>query len=72
MHSSVALSLIPVVGGVMLATKTEVNFDMNGFMACLLASALTGTDVDVCCVLTANLSGTLNFEWKDFVWHEQA
>lgn len=42
LHWTVVASLIPVVGGVVLATKTEVNFDMFGFVACLLASALTG------------------------------
>lgn len=35
------LALVPVVGGVALATKTEVNFHLVGFVACLVASAFT-------------------------------
>ena len=40
---SVYLSIIPVVLGVMLATKTEVNFDMTGFVAAIFSSIFTGT-----------------------------
>jgi len=35
-------SLIPIVGGVMLATWTEVNFELTGFLAAVLASIVTG------------------------------
>lgn len=41
--TTVWASLIPVVGGLTLATKTEVNFDLVGFIVCLLAAALTCT-----------------------------
>jgi len=35
------LSMIPIVGGVSLATGTEVNFEMTGFLAALAASMTT-------------------------------
>lgn len=38
---SVYISLVPVVLGVMLATWTEVNFDMAGFMAAVFSSIFT-------------------------------
>eukprot|EP01122_Echinamoeba_exundans_P011230 TRINITY_DN4397_c0_g1_i1.p1 TRINITY_DN4397_c0_g1~~TRINITY_DN4397_c0_g1_i1.p1 ORF type:complete len:327 (+),score=58.55 TRINITY_DN4397_c0_g1_i1:124-1104(+) len=34
------VSLIPIVGGVMLATYTEVNFEIKGFMAAMIASVI--------------------------------
>lgn len=34
-------SLVPIVGGVMLATWTEAEFEMTGFLAALLASVVT-------------------------------
>ena len=34
-------SLVPIVGGVMIATWTEAEFDMTGFLAALLASVIT-------------------------------
>lgn len=34
------VSLIPIVGGVMLATYTEVNFELKGFMAAMVASVI--------------------------------
>jgi hypothetical protein len=36
-------SLIPIVGGVMLATYTEVNFNVTGFLAAVIASIMTGS-----------------------------
>jgi drug/metabolite transporter (DMT)-like permease len=35
------LSLVPVVGGVALASFTEVNFNMVGFLTALVASLTT-------------------------------
>lgn len=36
------MALIPVVGGVALASCTEVNFVMGGFVCALFGSLLTG------------------------------
>jgi drug/metabolite transporter (DMT)-like permease len=36
-------SLVPIVGGVMLATYTEANFEIKGFMAAMIASVIHGT-----------------------------
>mmetsp|Transcript_43737 Transcript_43737/g.110278 ORF Transcript_43737/g.110278 Transcript_43737/m.110278 type:complete len:224 (-) Transcript_43737:118-789(-) len=38
---SLFLSIIPVVGGVMLAVATELSFDMRGFSAALVAALVT-------------------------------
>jgi hypothetical protein len=38
----VAYALIPVVGGVALASCTEINFVMGGFLCALFGSMLTG------------------------------
>jgi drug/metabolite transporter (DMT)-like permease len=53
----VALSLIPIVGGVMLATYTEVNFHPIGFWAAVLASfATAGSAILNGIVLTTKLN----------------
>ena len=38
------VSLVPIVGGVVLATYTEANFEMTGFVAALIASVITGAN----------------------------
>lgn len=38
----VDLSLIPIVGGVAMASYYEVNFNWTGFIAALVASVITG------------------------------
>eukprot|EP01113_Clastostelium_recurvatum_P046253 TRINITY_DN8075_c0_g1_i2.p1 TRINITY_DN8075_c0_g1~~TRINITY_DN8075_c0_g1_i2.p1 ORF type:complete len:180 (-),score=42.06 TRINITY_DN8075_c0_g1_i2:60-599(-) len=40
------LSLIPIVGGLGLASFTEVNFNMTGFTCAVLSSALTATVIN--------------------------
>lgn len=39
----VDLSLVPIVGGVAMASYYEVNFNWTGFLAALVASVITGT-----------------------------
>lgn len=39
--SRIYQSLVPIVGGVMLATWTEAEFEMTGFLAALLASVVS-------------------------------
>jgi cation transport ATPase len=41
--TGIYLALIPVVGGVAMATATEVNFEMIGFTCALVACLTTGT-----------------------------
>jgi 1,4-dihydroxy-2-naphthoate octaprenyltransferase len=37
------LSLVPIVGGVAMATYGEVNFNWIGFLTALIASVITGS-----------------------------
>jgi len=42
------ISLIPIVGGVGLASWTEVNFDLTGFNTALVASVMTALQAMLC------------------------
>ena len=49
------LTLIPVVGGVAIASVAEASFSMAGFLAALLASTFTATQAIVSGILLQNL-----------------
>jgi len=60
------LSLIPVVGGVALASFTEVNFEFIGFMAALLASLTTSVQSVVSSKL---LTGALKLDSINLLYY---
>lgn len=39
---AIYMSLVPIVGGVMLATETEVNYHPVGYWTAVIASFITG------------------------------
>jgi len=60
------LSLVPVVGGVALASFTEVNFEIVGFMAALIASLTTSVQSIVSSVL---LTGALKLDSINLLYY---
>lgn len=60
------MSLIPVVGGVALASFTEVNFQMIGFLAALVSSLTTATQSVVSAML---LGGTLKLDSLNLLYY---
>jgi len=60
------ISLIPVVGGVALASFTEVNFEITGFVAALVASLTTGIQSVVSGIL---LGGNLKLDSMNLLYY---
>jgi len=60
------LSLVPVVGGVALASFTEVNFEFIGFMAALIASLTTSVQSIVSSML---LTGALKLDSINLLYY---
>jgi len=60
------LSLVPVVGGVALASFTEVNFEFIGFMAALIASLTTSIQSIVSSML---LTGALKLDSINLLYY---
>lgn len=52
---NIYMSLIPIVGGVMLATETEVNYHAVGFWTAVVASFITGKVVSLLSSLAEHL-----------------
>lgn len=62
--TGIYLALIPVVGGVAMASLTEVNFEMIGFSCALAACVTSGTDTHQC-PLTSRLMLTPSRVYSD-------